>query len=131
MFWFKVRHTRKAFTLLEFVFSFACLAIIMVSVISVTTYLIDSTRKIVDETVIENYVVLVATTLEQNLKENVDIISIDYSEDQRFQSNSLNTEISVYRQENVFGKDLYQIVVDAESINSGNRDIVRFFLRGA
>lgn len=119
---------RRAYTLVEALFSLACIAIVMAAILSLTRFVQQSSITVQTAAFAESYIVYVAESISNDLNNGVDILSQDYTE--LLANPSVNSTISVHMQEDPFGGIIYQVIVDAVYGVSIDRQVARFFLRG-
>ena len=124
------RKKRKGYTLLEVAISFACIGIMMAGVFSATN-LMSKTKAQADSSIVMNaFVVSAVETINADLEDGVDILSLDYNNDARIYTGSLNTNITISFQQDVFNHTLYLLKIDMADKVVDYRQVVRILLRG-
>ena len=124
------RKKRKGYTLLEVAISFACIGIMMAGVFAAASF-VSKTKGETDSSIVMNtFVISAIETIQGDIADGIDVLSVDYNQDSRIFSSSLQTEIVIYSQDDVYGKPLYQVKIDMTNKLIGNRNVVRVLLRG-
>ena len=92
---------------------------------------VSKTKGETDSSIVMNtFVISAIETIQGDIADGIDVLSVDYNQDSRIFSSSLQTEIVIYSQDDVYGKPLYQVKIDMTNKLIGNRNVVRVLLRG-
>lgn len=124
------KQQRRGFTITETLFGLVCISLVMAAMVSVTVFLRNSATSVRANALLETYAVSVAETIEQDLKDGVDITHHNYNEDDRLENASIRSQINIDWESDVFGEMLYQVEIVCEEKKSNTTSTIRFFMRG-
>lgn len=121
---------RCGLTLTEALFSLVCISLLMIAILSVTSFLKSISASARASATIEAYTLSIAETITQDLADGYDITDMDYNEDARFKNPNIYKEITLEWQEDVFGEMLYWVKVECIDKDTKTERVSQFFLRG-
>lgn len=120
---------RRGYSLVEAMMGLFCISLMMVAIFSVASFLRSAAIVSRGSAILEAYSVSVAETIDQDMRDGIDISDVNYNEDARIQNDSISADVQIDWQDGVFGKRLYQVQVICREKTTNRTLTVRFFLR--